>query len=86
VSRPIVVYRSTRIDGMYLFVDASARLERVPADLMARFGRPIEVLAFDLWPHRALARSSAVEVLAAIERHGFHLQLPPTPERRNDDH
>ena len=81
MTRPIVVYRSARIDGMYLFVDAIERLARVPAELMARFGKPVEVMSFELFPDRPLARASALEVLAAIERRGFHLQLPPTPEQ-----
>ena len=84
MTRPIVVYRSARIDGMYLFVDAAERLARVPAELMARFGEPVEVMSFDLFPSRPLARASAPDVLAAIEHRGFHLQLPPTPEHALD--
>ena len=83
--RPVVVYRSARVDGMYLFVDASERLGRVPADLIRRFGRAIEVMTLDLHADRALARTNATDVLAAIERRGFHLQLPPTPEQSLDE-
>jgi uncharacterized protein len=84
MTRPIVVYRSARIDGMYLFVDAGERLTRVPADLMERFGKPVEVMSFDLFANRTLARASAPDVLAAIEHRGFHLQLPPVPEHALD--
>jgi len=80
MNRAVLVYRSARIEGMYLFVDAVERLARVPTDLMTRFGRPVEVMALDLSPERSLARSNSADVLAAIELRGFHLQMPPRPE------
>jgi len=82
--RSVVVYRSARVDGMYLYVDAAERLARVPADLLKRFGNAVEVMALELHPERVLARANASDVLAAIERRGFHLQLPPTIEQATD--
>jgi uncharacterized protein YcgL (UPF0745 family) len=78
IGRRVVVFRSARVDGMYLFVDASERLERVPPALLARFGAPLEVMSIDLEPSRRLARADAADVLAAISARGFHLQMPPT--------
>jgi len=80
MSRQVLVYRSSRVEEMYLFVDAADRLARVPAPLLQRFGRAIEVMSLELTPDRALARSRAPEVLDAIERQGFHLQMPPSAE------
>jgi uncharacterized protein YcgL (UPF0745 family) len=80
VTRQVVVYRSSRIEEMYLFVDESERLERVPPALMARFGRAVEVMTLELHAGRRLARANASDVLEAIARQGFHLQMPPRPE------
>lgn len=78
----VVVYKSVKIADMYLFVGRDEGLQRVPAELLARFGEPIEALRFELTPERRLSRSEAPLVLAALERQGFYLQLPPTIEKR----
>ena len=76
--RRVVVYKSVRVADMYLFVDAIEGLERVPATLLARFGRPVEALRLELTPERRLSRSEAPVVLDAIAKRGFYLQMPPT--------
>jgi hypothetical protein len=63
---------------MYLFVDASEGLERVPAELMRRFGAPIEAMTLMLTPQRRLARSDPGQVISAIQETGYYLQLPPS--------
>ena len=78
----VVVYKSVRIADMYLFVAEGDGLGRVPATLLARFGKPVEALRLDLTPQRRLSRSEAPAVLAAIAGHGFYLQLPPVIEKR----
>ncbi len=84
MTRSVAVYRSSRVADMYLFVDAGEGVARVPAALMQRFGRPVEALTMELTVDRKLARASASEVLAAIARQGFYLQLPPGPELWRD--
>ncbi len=76
----VVVYKSARIADMYLYVAEADDLERVPATLLARFGKPHEALRLDLTPERRLSRSQAPAVLAAIATQGFYLQLPPVIE------
>jgi len=76
--RRVVVYKSARVADMYLFVDANDGLDRVPAALLVRFGKPIEALRFELTPERKLSRSDAPVVLDAIATKGFYLQMPPT--------
>lgn len=75
--RLVRVYRSTRRQEMYLYVDAQADLERVPEALLERFGTPVEALSLMLGPDRRLARADATRVLASIEEDGFYLQMPP---------
>ena len=67
-------------EEMYLYVDKAGGLKDLPEDLMRRFGEPQSVMILALTADRKLARANAVEVLEAIEEHGFYLQMPPTPE------
>lgn len=71
------IYKSRRRDGMYLYVDRSEALSRVPESLLAAFG-PAQ-LAFDLvlTPERKLEREDITTVLENIATQGFHLQMPP---------
>jgi len=75
--RQVVVYRSSKVTDLYLFVDRQDGLARVPPELLARFGKPIEALQLELTPERKLSRSEAPAVLEAIATRGFFLQLPP---------
>jgi uncharacterized protein YcgL (UPF0745 family) len=80
MSRQVKIYRSSRRQEMYLFVDAAEDLSRVPAALLARFGPPLLALSLELSAERVLARSDAPTVLAQIEAAGFYLQMPPVAE------
>lgn len=71
------VYRSSRRQDMYLYVDAGADLAPVPEALLERFGKPVEALSLMLTADRRLARADAVRVLESIESDGFYLQMPP---------
>ena len=76
----VVVYRSAKVDGMYLYVEAAQGLARVPEALLTRVGRLHEALRFELTAERKLAHSEAGVVLDAIATRGFYLQLPPAAE------
>jgi len=71
------IYRCSREPEMYVYVDNSEGLERVPADLQRRAGKFSEVMTIELAPERKLARARTADVLAAIAHQGFFLQLPP---------
>jgi uncharacterized protein YcgL (UPF0745 family) len=72
------VFKSSRQQEMYLYVEKSRGMEDVPEDLLARFGEPTPVMVLLLSPERKLARADVTEVLANIEKQGFYLQMPPT--------
>lgn len=80
------VYRSSRVDDMYLYVDKKIDLAQVPETLLASFGKPVLAMTLALYPERKLARADVNKVLAAIEQKGFYLQMPPTPENDSNDH
>lgn len=74
------VYRSSRKNEMYLYVDRSEGLDRVPEALLQLFGTPVLVLELELTLQRKLAREDVASVLDNIKKQGFHLQMPPRPE------
>ena len=73
------VYRSTRKQGAYIFVEKSFDTSKLPEELLDILGKlePAMVLALDA--NRTLANADPVKVLRAIESHGYYLQLPKEP-------
>ena len=73
------IYRSSRKQEMYLYVEKSRGLVDVPAALLTQFGEPQESMVLLITADRQLARADVTEVLAQIADNGFYLQMPPTP-------
>ena len=78
--RITTVYRSPREEGLYLYVDKTEGLARVPEALLQRFGKPEVAMTLALDPQRKLARADVSQVLRALDDKGFYLQLPPLTE------
>jgi len=76
--RLIKIYKTRRKLDMYLYVDYSEDLTRVPQALLDQFGNPELALSLQLGAEKPLARADAGEVLVAIAEQGFYLQMPPT--------
>ena len=76
----VEIFRSSRKDEMYLYVEKAKGLVDVPGDLMKQFGEPESVMTLVLAPDRKLARADTGEVLQNIEEQGFYLQMPPTAD------
>lgn len=74
------VYRSSRRDEMYLYVDKKQGLKVVPEVLLEQFGKPGLVMSFLLEPGRQLARVDTAKVIEALTSQGFYLQMPPPQE------
>ena len=74
------IYRSPKQEGMYLYVDKSEDLARVPEALLQRFGKPEQAMTLVLHPERPLARADINKVLAALEEPGYFLQMPTQPD------
>lgn len=74
------IYKSPRKNEMYLYVDRSEALSRVPEALLTAFGAPVHAFDLVLTPERNLAREDIAKVLENIEKQGFHLQMPPGEE------
>lgn len=74
----VSIYRSSRKEGMYLFVARGSDLKQLPEVLLKQFGLPQPSMDLVLEPQRKLARAEASEVIRLIAEQGFYLQMPPT--------
>lgn len=75
------IYRSPKKAGMYLYVEKSEDLARVPEALLQRFGLPQQAMTLLIHPDRKLAVADAAKVLQAIDEEGFFLQMPPQADQ-----
>ncbi len=75
-----VIYRSTKRDQTYLYVDKKDDFSRVPEALMKSFGTPHLVMLLPLDGSKKLASADIEKVKLALKEEGFYLQLPPPPE------
>ena len=69
------IYRSNLKPDTYLYLLKRDDFSAVPQDLMKVFGEPEYSFSFDLQPERKLAKENTGEVIANLEKQGFHLQL-----------
>ena len=74
------VYRSSKKDELYLYVDSREELSRVPDALVAQLGQLSLVMTMLVSTEKKLARAEPTKVLEEIEEKGFYLQMPPAPE------
>ncbi|MET0379146.1 MAG: YcgL domain-containing protein [Spongiibacteraceae bacterium] len=80
MKRLCAIYRSSKVDEMYLYVDLRDDLKRVPEALLEHFGKPQLTTKMVLEPTRKLARADVNKVLQEIDSKGFYLQMPPQKE------
>lgn len=74
------IFKSPRKDEMYLYVDKTEGMERVPEALLEVFGRPVSVTTMLITPEKKLARAEADKVMKEIRANGFYLQMPPAKD------
>jgi len=74
------IYRSRKKDEMYLYVNKTQALTKVPEALMAMFGGTEHRMDMLLTADKQLARASAPDILESIAEKGYYLQMPPVKE------
>jgi len=74
---PCWVYRSPRIQEMYLYLAQEEGFVVVPDALLSMFGAPMLVIELELSKDRELAREDVHRVMSNLRERGFHLQMPP---------
>jgi len=71
------VYKGTRKEGAYLYINKENDFSDVPEPLLESMGKLSLALSFDLHPERKLAQADPAIVRADLEKQGYHLQVPP---------
>jgi hypothetical protein len=80
ILRIVEIFKGNKKEEMYLYVDQKEGLRQVPEDLLSTFGQTESVMILPLTQDKNLARVEVADVLDAIEKQGYFLQMPPPPE------
>ena len=75
-----VIYRSSKRDQTYLYVEKKDDFSRVPEELLKGFGEPRLAMILPLDGSKKLANADFDKVKQALKDEGYYLQLPPPPE------
>ena len=73
------VYKSIRKLQTYLFIEKRDDFTPVPDQLLTQFGPPQLISILNIKPDTKLAMTDANNVIEAIQKNGYFLQLPPPP-------
>ena len=76
------IYKSTKKEELYLYIINKDDFSDVPQSLYDSMGRePVFVMELELSSDRPLAREDVIKVMQNLETQGFHVQMPPRPEK-----
>ncbi|WP_154927261.1 YcgL domain-containing protein [Klebsiella grimontii] len=75
-----VIYRSTKREQTYLYVEKKDDFSRVPDELMYSFGTPKLAMILLLDGRKKLIHADLDKVKQALADQGYYLQLPPPSE------
>jgi hypothetical protein len=76
------IYKSTKKDELYLYISKKDDFSDVPQELYDTMGKePVFVMELELSADRPLAREDVNTVMKNLETQGFHVQMPPRPEK-----
>ena len=81
-----VIYRSTKREQTYLYVEKRDDFSRVPKELMASFGQPKMTMLLPLDGRKPLINADLDKVKTALREQGYYLQLPPPQENLLKQH
>ncbi len=71
------IYKSSKKDDTYLYLEKGADFSRVPESLLKLLGSLERVMDLELTPGRRLARADVEQVRAQLQSQGYYLQMPP---------
>ncbi|WP_096084436.1 YcgL domain-containing protein [Agaribacterium haliotis] len=74
----VEIYRCSKKEGLYLYVNRGQKLEDLPESLLQSLGKTELAMSLSLDKQRKLAQVDVVKVLEALEDAGYFLQLPPS--------
>ncbi|WP_127956736.1 YcgL domain-containing protein [Serratia microhaemolytica] len=80
------IYRSSKREQTYLYIEQKDDFSRVPAELIKSFGVAHFVMTLALDGGKKLAAADNEVVKQALTQQGFYLQLPPPVESLLNSH
>lgn len=72
-----VIYKGSRKQDTYLYIEREDDFERVPESLLKMLGGLQRVLALELTSERTLAQADPEQVRRLLREQGYYLQMPP---------
>lgn len=81
-----VIYRSSKRDQTYLYVQKRDDFSIVPENLMKSFGKPQFAMVLSLDGRKKLASAEINKVKQALVDVGYYLQFPPPAENLLKQH
>lgn len=70
------VFKGSKKDDTYLYTDREDDFDHLPENLCSLMGELSLVLSLDLTDQTSLAQANPKDILEAIEKQGFYLQMP----------
>lgn len=80
------IYRSSKREQTYLYIEKQDDFSRVPEELMNSFGSPVFVMLLALERRDKLAAADITRVRQALKEQGYYLQIPPPVENLLTQH
>ena len=74
------VYRSSKKDGLYVYLADEDGLEKLPNPVQKQLGEPEFAMTIDLSTRSSLGHEDITEVRKNLEHQGFHIQMPKNIE------
>jgi len=76
------IYKSQKKEELYLYLSKKDDFSDVPQTLFDSMGKePVFVMELELSADKPLARENVQVVMNNLEQQGFHVQMPPRPEK-----
>lgn len=72
-----VIYKGSRKQDTYLYIEREDDFARVPEALLNMLGDLQWVMALELTPQRTLAQADPEQVRRLLRDQGYYLQMPP---------
>jgi len=70
----VTVYRSSKKDGLYVYVAPGTELASLPAPVLKQLGEPEIALELDLSTRERLSNADIGEVRESLQNSGFYVQ------------
>lgn len=74
------VYRSSKKDGLYVYLAEEDGLSQLPQPVLHQLGEPELAMSVDLAKRTSLGHENIEEVRKNLKVQGFHVQMPKNIE------